>query len=161
MTGTNPKVLVRDGHGHSWSVKFGAEVIPECFASRFVTAMGYFAEPTFCIGSGKIEGVGKLGRAGRMVKKDGGFRNGRFEIRNDKDLIFMKGQTWSWDDNTFRNTHELAGLKILVMLLSNWDTKDARDGEESNNGVFRDQSDGRAELSYGVMSGITNQAATR
>jgi hypothetical protein len=150
-SGTNPKILVRDSDGHAWSVKFGAEVIPECFASRFVTAMGYFAEPTYCIRSGKIDGIGKLGRARRVVKKDGSFRNARFEIRNDRDLIFLKEQTWSWEDNPFRNTHELAGLKILVMLLSNWDTKDARDGDESNNGVFRDQSHDRPELSYGVF----------
>src|SRR5689334_19028437 len=37
-TGTFPKVSVRDGRNRIWSVKFGAEVVPECFSSRFVTA---------------------------------------------------------------------------------------------------------------------------
>lgn len=34
--GSTPKILVRDGNGRVWSVKFGGKVIPECFAARFV-----------------------------------------------------------------------------------------------------------------------------
>jgi len=34
------------------------------------------------------------------------------------------------------NSQELGGLKVVVMLLSNWDTKDARDPDGGNNGVF-------------------------
>src|SRR5689334_341083 len=79
--GTNPKVTVKDSAGRTWSVKFGAEVIPECFASRFVTALGYLAEPTYFVPEGKIVGIEKLQRAHNFVKKDGTFRKGRFEMR--------------------------------------------------------------------------------
>jgi hypothetical protein len=34
---------------------------------------------------------------------------------------------WSWFANPFLGTRELNGLKILVMLTSNWDNKDAGD----------------------------------
>ncbi len=52
-------------------------------------------------------------------------------------LAHVDGATWSWNDNPFAGTPELSGLKILLMLTSNWDAKDARDGEGSNTGVYR------------------------
>src|SRR5689334_9914526 len=79
--GTNPKMSVRDAKGLNWSVKFGGEAIPECFASRFVTALGYIAEPTYFVAAGKIEALGKLKQARRVVHKDGAFTKGRFELR--------------------------------------------------------------------------------
>lgn len=150
--GTNPKLAVRDAKGLNWSIKFGGETIPECFGSRFVTALGYVAEPTYFVASGKIEGVGRLRHANRVVHKDGTFTKGRFQLRGEKDLVFLEGRLWSWVDNPFRGTHELAGLKIVMMLLSNWDAKDARDGPaESNNNIFRvPAGDANALLFYGV-----------
>ncbi len=151
-TGSNPKVSVKDVKGRTWSVKFGAEVIPECFAARFLEALGYVAESTYFVATGTIEGVGRLRRAARFIHEDGTFAKARFELRGQDDFVFLKGYTWSWVDNPFRGTHELAGLKILMMLLSNWDAKDARDGEEdSNNGVFRRLYSGRSELAYAVF----------
>jgi hypothetical protein len=149
--GTNPKVVLRDSKGLNWSVKFGGESIPECFASRYVTALGYLAEPAYFVASGKIEGVGHLKNASRVIHKDGTFVKGRFELRGQKDLVFLEGRYWSWVDNPFRGTHELAGLKLLVMLLSNWDIKDERDGDESNDNIFRVPGDnGGSFLFYGV-----------
>ena len=60
---------------------------------------------------------------------------------------------WSWDDNPFLGTHELAGLKILVMLTSNWDNKDVRDvGRGSNTAVFEHRlGDGTIEARYLVI----------
>jgi hypothetical protein len=63
VEGTSPKVSVTDSKGRSWSVKFGAKVVPECFGSRFVTALGYFVEPSYCVGGGKLEGASRLHRA--------------------------------------------------------------------------------------------------
>lgn len=149
--GTNPKVAVRDSHGLNWSIKFGGEAIPECFASRYVTALGYLAEPSYCIPSGTIEGAKNLKQAGRVIHKDGSFTKGRFQLRGEKDMVFLEHRFWSWIDNPFRGTHELAGLKIVLMLLSNWDLKDARDGEESNNNIFRvTEGGGPPLLFYGV-----------
>jgi hypothetical protein len=45
--------------------------------------------------------------------------------------------SWSWDDNPFVGTPQLSGLKIVNMLLSNWDTKDRRDvSRGSNTAIF-------------------------
>jgi hypothetical protein len=45
--------------------------------------------------------------------------------------------SWAWDDNPFVGTRQLDGLKIIVMLLSNWDSKDRRDvSRGSNTAIF-------------------------
>ncbi len=45
--------------------------------------------------------------------------------------------SWAWNDNPFVGTRELNGLKILMMLLSNWDNKDVRDvSRGSNTAIF-------------------------
>jgi hypothetical protein len=45
--------------------------------------------------------------------------------------------SWAWDDNPFIGTPQLNGLKIVNMLLSNWDTKDRRDvSRGSNTAIF-------------------------
>jgi hypothetical protein len=141
---------VRDAKGLSWSVKLGNEVIPECFGSRFVTSIGYAAEATYFVASGKIEGLGELQRARWIIHKDGTFTKARFELRGQKDFVFLDDRPWAWDDNPFRGTHELAGLKIVMMLLANWDAKDAHEGDDSNNNVFRATRDGTPMLLYAV-----------
>jgi hypothetical protein len=151
LSGTNVKLTVRDANGRTWSVKFGAEVIPECFAPRFLEALGYAAEPTYFVASGRITGVHDLVRARRIVKRDGSFTKARFELRGQADLVFLNGRSWSWVENPFRGTPELAGMKIAMMTLSNWDAKDARDGNDSNNGVFREAEGTTWELRYEVF----------
>ncbi len=148
--GSNPKVAVRDARGRSWSVKFGAEAIPDCFASRFVTAIGYFAEWNYFVDRGRIEGLGKLNRARHVVRPDGSFARARFQMRGQSDLEFLKNGEWSWTDNPFRGSRELAGLKILMMLLSNWDAKDSREGDDSNTGTFRAPGPDGPQLLYMV-----------
>lgn len=150
FTGSSPKVNVTDGRGRAWSIKFGTEVIPECFGSRFLTAVGYLAEPTYYVSSGAVEGIDTLGRARRFVHRDGSFTKGRFEGRNQPDFVFMKGMAWRWDQSPFAGTRELAGLKILMVLLSNWDAKDTRDSD-SNIGVFRVPDKGTEILFHGVF----------
>lgn len=148
--GTNPKVQVHDARGRLWSIKLGAEAIPECFGSRYLMALGYGAEHTYMVKSGKIVGVGKLRVAGHFLGKDGSFIKVRFEGRDEKDLEFLDGKVWGWVDNPFLGSHELAGLKIVMMLLSNWDAKDSREGDDSNNAIFRASAGGRSELLYAV-----------
>jgi hypothetical protein len=147
--GTSAKVSVKDANDRSWSVKFGGKVVPECFASRFVSALGYAVEPSYYVGAGTLEGAPRLRRAQRMLKADGSFERARFQLRDGKELQFLKGQAWSMADNPFRGSHEFAGLRTLIMLLSNWDIKDSRDGqEEANTAVFRAGSTGHLELLY-------------
>jgi hypothetical protein len=53
---------------------------------------------------------------------------------------YLSGVSWSWDDNPFAGTAQLSGLKILMMLLSNWDDKDIRDAGRrgTNTAIYRD-----------------------
>ena len=135
--GTSAKLELKDAQGRAWAVKFGGKAITEPFGYRFVTAVGYFAEPSYYVASGVIQGAPQLHRGSQYVKSDGSFRNARFQIR-DKKFDFVKDSAWSITENPFRGTHELAGLKILLMLLSNWDVKDNRDlAEGPNTAIFR------------------------
>jgi hypothetical protein len=110
----------------------------ETFAVRFAWACGYFAEETYFIPAGTIAGCGPLQRARACVgAEDGAFTNARFEL-DDPDVTKMfEEHSWAWDDNPFVGSRELNGLKIVVMLLSNWDTKDRRDvARGSNTAIF-------------------------
>lgn len=138
LEGTFPKLSIKDAKGRDWSVKFGGKVIPESFCSRFVAALGYVVEPSYYVGTGKLDDVSKLHRARSMVNADGTFRRARFQLRDDKTLAFLKGHAWSLADNPFRGTHQFAGLRVAMMLLSNWDAKDSREGQdEANTAMFR------------------------
>src|SRR6266853_5597538 len=136
LDGTNPKVEVRDAAGRVWTVKLGSEVHADTFAPRLLNALGYAAQPTFFVRSGSIGGVQDLKRARRFISKDGSFQSARFKLREHHGKYDADSKSWSWVDNPFVGTHELSGLKILIMLLSNWDAKDARDGEGSNNEIL-------------------------
>ncbi len=150
---SSPKVLVRDSRGRNWDVKFGSKVIPECFASRFLHALGYFVEDTYFVKSGALERVGHLTRTRSFIGRDGSFTRARFELRDEPDLVFQRNSAWSWANNPFAGTRELAGLKIVMMLLSNWDAKDARNGQtDANTAVFRipGGSSGGPQLAFSV-----------
>ena len=136
--GTNPKIEVKDATGRTWGVKWGSEVNAEVFASRIAWAAGYFVEPTYFVPSGKIVGARNLDRAKDFVAADGSFTNARFELK-EKGIVKLKDeQSWRWDRNPFLGTKELNGLKIVVMLVSNWDSKDQRDaGRGSNTQIFQ------------------------
>jgi hypothetical protein len=66
--------------------------------------------------------------------------------------MFLDAHGWAWHDNPFVGTHELNGLKILMMLVSNWDNKDVRDvARGSNNAIFEYRVDGRLEARYLII----------
>lgn len=109
LEGTSSKLSVNDAHGRSFSVKFGSKAVPESFASRFVTAVGYVLEPSYYVGRDKLENASRLHRARGFVKADGTFTHARFQLRDDKELEFLKGHAWSLGDNPFRGSHEFAG----------------------------------------------------
>ena len=147
--GSSPKVLVRDSSGVTWRVKGGLEPKAESFVTRLVAALGYYADPTAFIAHGKIEGVTSLKRAAGFIQPDGSFSNGSFERRNAS--LKALTQDWAWNRNPFLGTKELNGLKVLVMLVSNWDNKDARDRRMgSNTGIAERRLNGRIQLVYRV-----------
>jgi len=102
-----------------------------------VWACGYFAETTFFIAEGRIDGAQDLQRAGECIHEDGRFTEARFELDDPAVKKMFEEHGWAWNDNPFLGTRELQGLKVLVMLLSNWDTKDRRDvARGSNMAIF-------------------------
>jgi hypothetical protein len=65
------------------------------------------------------------------VGEDGTFSDARFELED------RAVRTLFDEPNPFIGTKQLDGLKIVVMLLSNWDSKDRRDvSRGSNTAIF-------------------------
>jgi hypothetical protein len=136
--GSNPKAKVKDAAGREWGVKWGSEVNAEVFATRLVWAAGYFIEPAYYVASGKFIGAKKLDRTKKYINSDGSFKEARFELKEHGIKKFNQEESWRWDNNPFLGTKELNGLKILVMLTSNWDSKDQRDvSRGSNTAIFK------------------------
>ena len=137
LTGSQPCVAVLDARGRRWRVKWGHEAKPEAFAVRFAWACGYFAEVTHYAATGRVENARNLSRARSCLQEDGTFADARFELEDRSVRMLFDEHSWSWDDNPFVGTPQLSGLKLVVMLLSNWDTKDRRDvSRGSNTAIF-------------------------
>ena len=137
FTGSQPCVAVRDAADRLWRVKWGAEAKPESFAVRFAWALGYFAEVTHFVPSGEIAEAVDLQRARDCIGAGGAFTEARFELEDPSIRMHFNEHSWAWNDNPFLGTRQLNGLKIVNMLLSNWDTKDRRDvSRGSNTAIF-------------------------
>ena len=148
--GTTPKVVVKDARGNTFSVKFGPEVNGETFVPRLAKALGYYADATYFVPSGTVAGAQKLGRAKSFIDVNGKFHDARFKL-SDSNLKYTDQRGWSWVSNPFVGTHELNGLRILMLLTSNWDAKDSRDGDlNSNNAILRAADNPNSPLIYEV-----------
>lgn len=138
LGGSNAKVKVRDAAGREWGVKWGSEVNSEVFASRLVWATGYYVEATYFVPAGRIEGVTRLTRAKKYVATNGNFTDARFELKEKGIKKLNQQESWRWDTNPFVGSKEFNGLRLLVLLTSNWDSKDQRDaGRGSNTAIFK------------------------
>src|SRR5918998_1045418 len=126
--GFSTKYRVRDGAGREWVVKVGKEAQSETAASRLLWAVGYPTEIVHLVPRVRIRGKGT-------------FENARFEARPKS--IDRAGE-WKWDENPFTGTREFQGLKVMMVLLNNWDIKD------SNNVILHVPRDGRDELHYAI-----------
>ena len=141
-TGTFPCVSARDARGRVWRVKWGEEVHTEAFATRLAWAAGYFVEVNYFVPSGCIQDARSLQRASECIDHNGEFRNARFELDEPGVVKHFDEHSWAWNDNPFVGTRELNGLKIVMMLLSNWDNKDVRDvARGSNTAIFEHRMD--------------------
>ena len=147
-TGSQACVSVRDARGRRWRVKWGDEVRAENFAVRLVWACGYFAETTYYVESGALENVGldALQRARSCIADDCTFREARFELDDPAVHKLFEEHSWAWNDNPFVGTPQLNGLKVLVMLLADWDTKDRRDVARGSNTAIFEHRIGRHRL---------------
>ena len=106
----------------------GKEAQPDTAANRLLWAMGYETEVAYLIPRLTIEGKGT-------------FENVRLEARPKN--VDRTGD-WKWENNPFTGTPQFQGLKVMMVLINNWDIKD------SNNEILatRNQGTGRGELRY-------------
>lgn len=149
QSGTSAKVLVRDAAGLLWQAKGGPEGRADAFVTRLVSAIGYYADAVWFLRQGRIQGIRvPLGRAGGFVRPDGSFTYAAFELR-DATARYLGEDLWTWVRNPFSGSTELRALKLLAMLVSNWDTKDARDVRAgSNTGVLETETGGEKRRMY-------------
>ena len=108
--GHTKKWRVRDAAGNEWVVKFGNEAQPETAACRLVWAAGYFTDIDYFVPEVRIEGKGTV-------------KDVRFEARPKN--LKRYDQEWDWDNNPFKGTDQLQGLKVLMVMLNNWDLKNS------------------------------------
>jgi hypothetical protein len=126
--GYSTKYRVRDAKGNEWVAKVGKEAQTDTAANRLLWALGYETEIAYVIPHLKIEGKGE-------------FDNVRLEARP---ADVKRGGNWMWENNPFQNKPEFRGLKILMVMLNNWDMKD------DNNEILamRGDTTGEGELRY-------------
>ncbi|HEX8650810.1 MAG TPA: hypothetical protein VF708_08205 [Pyrinomonadaceae bacterium] len=117
--GASPKVEVSDARGARWIVKLGEEAQAETVATRLVWAMGYFAEEAYYLDRVEVKNLPRLKRAAGFTQGST-LLGARFEPRNPQ---VTRGATWDWLQNPFVGTRELDGLKVLMVLLANYDTR--------------------------------------
>src|SRR5918998_6101242 len=144
-SGESPKFEVRDARGVTWKVKLGPEAQSETVATRLVWSVGYFAEEAYYFNWTVIEGLPRLSRGREYVGHGGIISGARFEPRREG---VKRGDEWDWNDNPFKGTRELSGLKVLMILLNNFDarapnnsilyTKNTDSGEEEAHYVVTD-----------------------
>lgn len=153
LQGSQPCVSVRDARARTWRVKWGDEVQVETLATRIAWAAGYFVESTYFVPHGAIESASHLKRASSCIAEAGQFKDARFELSESNVIKHFDEHSWAWDNNPFVGTRELNGLKIVMMLLSNWDAKDVRDvALGSNTAIFEHRlADGRREARYLII----------
>jgi hypothetical protein len=128
MAGTSPKFDVVDEDGVKWRVKMGSEARPETVASRFVWAVGYFANEDYFMPVLHVENMPHLHRGSHLVSKDNNVSNVRLKRRLPDE---KKIGIWSWAKDPFSGTREWYGLRVLMAVMNNWDLKDV------NNSVYQ------------------------
>ena len=126
--GYSTKYRVRDASGKVWVVKVGKEAQSETAATRLLWAAGYMTEIVYLAPSATISGKGT-------------FSNVRFEARPEN--VDREGE-WKWDKNPFTGTREFQGLKVMMVILNNWDIKD------SNNVLLEVTGPNGTELRYAI-----------
>ena len=126
--GWSKKYRVRDAAGRVWVAKVGKEAQSETASTRLLWAAGYMTEITYLVPRVRIPGKGT-------------FQNVRFEARPEN--IEREGD-WKWEENPFVGSRELQGLKVMMVLLNNWDTKD------ENNVLLAVPTQGGTELRYAI-----------
>ena len=103
------KYRIRDGAGREWVAKIGKEAQSEIAAVRLLWAAGYETEINYLVPRLTIPGKGM-------------FEEVRLEARPDRE---KRLDEWKWEQNPFAGTRQFQGLKVMMLLLENWDIKDS------------------------------------
>lgn len=119
-TGTSPKFKVKDARGVVWSVKMGEEAQAETVTTRLVWAMGYFADEAYYFDRIEVQNLPRLARGQEFVEGRNVVRGVRME---PKRAGVQQGASWEWLQNPFLGTREFNGLKVLMVLIGNYDTR--------------------------------------
>lgn len=114
--GSSPKFVVEDAAGVRWKAKLGDEAQPETVATRLLWAVGYNSDLTYYFPSVAVN----ENRDGKEVVVQ--YMGARME-RINKDKNKDKDEFWSWYDNPYVSTREFDGLRVMMMLMNNWDLK--------------------------------------
>ena len=153
LNGTSTKFYIKDADGVEWLAKIGEEAQPETAATRFVWAMGYFADTDYFVDSIHVDNMPKLthGKKHKEVKAD--IANVRLKRQDSGEKSIGN---WSWYENPFVGTREFNGLRVMMALINNWDLK------EVNNKIY--PVDGAREFvvsDLGASFGRTGAVTTR
>ncbi|HEX5887756.1 MAG TPA: hypothetical protein VFY61_03595 [Pyrinomonadaceae bacterium] len=126
--GYSKKYRVQDAKGNEWVAKIGKEAQSDTAANRLLWALGYETEIAYLIPKLRIEGKGD-------------FENVRLEARPKS---IKRTGNWMWENNPFMGKPEFKALKILMVMINNWDMKD------DNNEILamRGDTTGEGELRY-------------
>lgn len=119
LTGESAKFDVTDARGVTWVVKVGTEAQAETVSSRLIWSVGYFADEAYYLDRAEIKNLPKLSRGQEFIEKGSVVRAARFEPKRKN---IARGENWDWEVNPFLKTRELDGLKVLMVLLGNYDT---------------------------------------
>lgn len=107
----------------------------------FGVGAGYFAEEAYYFDRVRIRDMPKLSRGRKYVVGRSIVRGARFEPRRNNT---KRGPKWDWDKNPFAGSRELNGLKVIMILLNNFDAC------SENNRVLYVNNRGAAEARYVV-----------
>jgi hypothetical protein len=141
-TQTSPKFRVKDAKGVTWTVKLGVEAQAETVSTRLLWAMGYFAEESYYMDRVQINNLTRLARGQEFVESGGFVRGARFEPKRPEQV---RGPIWDWLQNPFVGKKEFDGLKVLMVLLANYDTR-----LDNNHIIYQKNESGQMEARYVV-----------
>jgi hypothetical protein len=133
LSGSSPKFTVVDDRGVRWKMKLGDEARPETVASRFLWAVGYFADEDYFLRDAQITQMPlRVHRGRKLIGADGSVHNVRLKREaGDRQQL----GDWRWRDNPFNGTRELNGLRVLMAVINNWDLKDVNNACYTNKRV--------------------------
>jgi hypothetical protein len=120
FAGDSPKFTVVDANDREWRVKLGPEVHTEIPAAVLLSGTGYFVDDMHYVQRARIEGIERLRRGRQYLQDDGSVTDAQFEARSPD---VKRTMSWDWADNPFVRTEPLDGLRVLMLLINNYDAR--------------------------------------